>query len=72
MIGYVLSWMRARRYDLAPPWETRVLVLNYTGGEGNWGCQTTSVGLLSLISKAYRDIGRIDGANLVCGGTGPI
>jgi hypothetical protein len=53
VIGYVLSWMRARRYDLAPPWETRVLVLNYTGGEGNWGCQTTSVGLLSLISKAY-------------------
>jgi len=31
----------------------RVLLLNYTAGERNWGCIATSRGLLKLIKKAY-------------------
>ena len=38
---------------MAPPWATRVLLLNYTGEESNWGCQATSHGLLNLIRRAY-------------------
>lgn len=31
----------------------RVLLLNYTAGEANWGCKATSKGLLKLIKNAY-------------------
>ena len=48
-----LAGLLAHRVRLTLPTGPRVLVLNYTGAEANWGCVATSKGLLRLIRQAY-------------------
>ena len=41
------------RFRMRVPIGTKILLLNYSAGEANWGCKATSKGLIELIRKAY-------------------
>ena len=42
------DWIRLR-IPIGP----KVLLINYYGGEANWGCKATSKGLITLLKKEF-------------------